>query len=211
MSRTQARDLDRALALAAVLQACSLVEKIARTGAGPAAVMEPAIQSVFVTDPGKVLEVYGQITHIEPGLHLLQRFLDSDKTLLRSDTLRYALTLIRLEPRLRKNKPMQNTLAQGIDRTRNQLNYFHCLHDNVMASLAGLYMDTVSTFRTRVQVAGQPRWLHNNAPCINRIRACLLAAMRSVVLWRQVGGRPWQLVFSRRTLLEASQRALAEA
>ena len=210
MSRTSACHKDRILPLAAVLQACSLVEKIARTGSGPAAVMEPAIQSVFVTDPGDVLEVYGQVAHIEPGLRLLQQFLNSDKTLLRSDTLRYALTLMHLERRLRKNRDMQNTLARGIDRTRNQLNYFHCLHDNVMASLASLYMDTVSTFRTRVQVAGQPRWLHNNAPCINRIRACLLAAMRSVVLWRQVGGRPWQLFFSRRTLLEASHRALAE-
>ena len=34
-----------------------------------------------------------------------------------------------------------------------------------------------------------------------RIRALLLAGIRSARLWRQLGGSRWQMVFSRRRLL----------
>jgi len=34
-----------------------------------------------------------------------------------------------------------------------------------------------------------------------RIRALLLAGIRSARLWRQLGGHRWQLLFSRRKLL----------
>ena len=36
-----------------------------------------------------------------------------------------------------------------------------------------------------------------------KIRALLLAGIRSARLWRQLGGHRWQLIFSRRKLLDA--------
>ena len=35
-----------------------------------------------------------------------------------------------------------------------------------------------------------------------RIRALLLAGIRSATLWRQLGGNRWQLFFSRRKILK---------
>lgn len=36
----------------------------------------------------------------------------------------------------------------------------------------------------------------------DKVRALLLAGIRSAMLWRQLGGRRWQLLFSRRKLLD---------
>ena len=40
----------------------------------------------------------------------------------------------------------------------------------------------------------------------DKIRACLLAGIRSAVLWRQVGGSKWQLLFHRKKLVQAAQQ-----
>ena len=40
----------------------------------------------------------------------------------------------------------------------------------------------------------------------DKIRACLLAGIRSAVLWRQVGGSKWQLLFHRKKLVQAARQ-----
>jgi hypothetical protein len=60
-------------------------------------------------------------------------------------------------------------------------------HPDVLASLGGLYADTVSHLRPRVMVQGNPHYL-GQAAIVSEIRAVLLAALRSAVLWRQLGG-----------------------
>ena len=42
----------------------------------------------------------------------------------------------------------------------------------------------------------------------NRLRALLLAAVRSARLWRQVGGSRWQLLFRNRPILDEARRYL---
>lgn len=195
---------DRVLALAGLFQACSLVEKIAKTGQAPADTMETSIKSLFVTDPKDVREVYGDVQSVHNGLRLVRGLLERDPEIVRSDTIRYALTLLHLERKIRGNNAMMSAIGDGINRARGQLNHFDHLHENLMASLAGVYLDTVSTFKTRVQVTGNLNNLQNPA-CANKIRASLFAGLRSAILWRQVGGRRWHLVFSRKSMLnEAS-------
>jgi high frequency lysogenization protein len=46
-------------------------------------------------------------------------------------------------------------------------------------------------------VTGNPQWLQQPA-LVERVRTTLLASVRSAVLWRQVGGRQWQLLLHRR-------------
>jgi len=46
-------------------------------------------------------------------------------------------------------------------------------------------------------VSGNPQQLQQPA-VVEKVRANLLAAVRSAVLWRQVGGRQWQLLVYRR-------------
>ena len=74
-------------------------------------------------------------------------------------------------------------------------------HPAVIAAFGGLYEDTLSTFRHRIQVHGDMRNLQQSGNAA-KIRALLLAGIRSARLWRQLGGYRWQMVFSRRKLLD---------
>jgi len=42
-----------------------------------------------------------------------------------------------------------------------------------------------------------------------KVRAALLAGIRSAVLWRQLGGRRWQLLFSRGKIARTAAELLA--
>ncbi|CAM3528993.1 high frequency lysogenization protein HflD [Parendozoicomonas haliclonae] len=188
------------MALAGLFQACSLVEQVAKNGTTSEETLETAIKSIFVTDPQNVAEVYGDVYSLHNGLRLVRGLLERDPEVVRSDAVRYALTLIHLEKKVRNNRAMMSAIGEGINRARGQLNHFGHTHENLIANLAGVYLDTVSTLKTRVQVTGDLRNLQN-AACANKIRACLMAGLRSAILWRQVGGRRWNLVFSRKAML----------
>ena len=75
-------------------------------------------------------------------------------------------------------------------------------HPDVLSALGGLYADTISHLRPRVMVQGNPHYL-GQPGVVAEIRAILLAAVRSAVLWRQLGGSMWDFVFSRRQMLDA--------
>src|SRR5690606_10474988 len=81
-------------------------------------------------------------------------------------------------------------------------------HAEVVAGLGSLYADTVSTLRPRVMVQGNPHYL-GQAGVVAEIRALLLAALRSAVLWRQMGGSLWDFLFRRRDMAAAIDRWLA--
>ncbi|MNO05884.1 putative lysogenization regulator [compost metagenome] len=56
-------------------------------------------------------------------------------------------------------------------------------------------------------VQGNPHYL-GQAGVVDEIRALLLAAVRSAVLWRQMGGSLWDFLFGKRAMIEAVDRAL---
>jgi high frequency lysogenization protein len=63
--------------------------------------------------------------------------------------------------------------------------------------MADLYSQTLSTFRYRIQVNGDYNFLQQQR-IANQIRALLLAAVRSAILWRQVGGNRWHFLLNRK-------------
>ena len=46
---------------------------------------------------------------------------------------------------------------------------------------------------------------------VAEVRATLLAALRSAVLWRQLGGSYWDLLLSRRAMVETAKSLLIAA
>ena len=65
-----------------------------------------------------------------------------------------------------------------------------------------MYADTISHLRPRVLVQGNPHYL-GQAGVVAEIRAMLLAALRSAVLWRQLDGSLWDFLLRRRELMQA--------
>ena len=57
-------------------------------------------------------------------------------------------------------------------------------------------------------VKGQPLFLQN-PDTQNRIRALLLAGIRSATLWAQLGGNRFELMFGRRRIMQDARTFLA--
>jgi high frequency lysogenization protein len=188
---------DATLALAGVFQAAWLVKEIAHRGSVRTELFETSIHSLFETDPPSTEAVFGGRDRLATGLRLLREQLGGGEASRDVETTKYVLAVMHLERKLVRNGRLMERLRVGIERARIQAGHFSFTHDNVVAALADLYVNTVSTLTPRIIVSGQHGHLSNPANA-NKVRALLLAAMRSAVLWRQNGGSRLQLVFKRR-------------
>jgi len=197
------------IALAGVFQSATLVRQIAHSGLVDQASFEKSIQSILQLDADSTEGVYGGLNGIRTGLQsIVKQFGENDDNNQRDmELMRYALNLTLLERKLIKNPEMLDHIQKGIQQAVRQADMYGTTHPNVIANLAGLYSDTLSTFRHRILVTGEQRFLENEQNA-SKIRALLLAGVRSAVLWRQKGGSRWQFLFSRSKILKTAQRFL---
>lgn len=185
----------RVLALAGLFQATTLAQQLANEGRCDEAAMQASVRSVFHLDAPTVKAVYGSVAGVRLGLRSLIAQLDDGS---RDVALtRMVITVMRLERSLARRPALLARLREGILATQRQVDHFGQDSPQVARRLAELYASTLSTLTPRVMVSGQPGYLQQDA-VVDKVRANLLAAVRSAVLWRQVGGRQWQILFNRR-------------
>ena len=192
---------DRVLALAGVAQALQQVRRIAETGQSEASTVRTAVGSVFRIDAGSTAEVYGSAQDVAPGLRLLHNYLSSRGS---DDVLpRLALAVLQLERRFIKEADVTEQVAIGVRRASARAAALdNSIHPEVLSMLGGLYSETLSKLRPRVMVQGNPHYL-GQAAVVSEIRTLLLAAVRSAVLWRQLGGSWLDFIFKRRAMAAA--------
>lgn len=196
------REQERLIALAGVFEAAALVDRLAKTGQVQEGPLACLLGSLLVRDPKDTLEVYGgDHLNLRDGLHALAGALERTPGNLPRESLRYALALLTLQGQLDKRSDMLQVIGNRLQQIDSQSQMFGVTHDNVISACAALYQDTLSTFRQRIQVHGEMQHLQNSRNA-EKIRALLLAGIRSAMLWRQLGGHRWQLLFSRRKLLD---------
>jgi len=198
---------DRVLALAGIAQALQQVRRIADTGHSDAAVVRTAIDSVFRLDADSAAGVYGEREALKPGLRLLHNYFRNQG----QDPMlpKLAMAVLQLERRFISEQAVIDKVTQGIARAQRQATEVgDSAHPDVLAALGGVYADTISHLKPRVMVQGNPHYL-GQAGVVAEIRALLLAAVRSAVLWRQMGGSYWDFLFARKAMVEAVDRALS--
>lgn len=198
-------------ALAGLFQAAHLVEQIAKTGQCNENSLKVCIESLLETDPDSVSDIYGNaVETLRTGFKEV-RFLTDGKSRTGSspDVIRYALSILHIESKLKKNKSMMARISEGVESAKRQAEHFHSTHENLLANLSGLYQDTLSTFRFRIHVTGSAQHLNNPANA-HKIRALLLSGLRAAILWRQMGGRRWQLLFNRKKINQTVNEALGD-
>ena len=193
---------EQLVALAGIFQAASLVDKIAKTGQASTPATSCLLGALLVRNPETTLDVYGgDDLNLGEGYRALANALQRNPANLQREPLKYALSLIALERQLAKREDLLEIIGSRLDKIQLQADHFGVSHENVIAACGALYQDTISTFRLRIQVQGDMRFLQQ-AGNAARIRALLLTGIRSARLWRQLGGHRWQLVFSRSKLLK---------
>ena len=191
---------DRVLALAGLAQALRQVRRIAETGQADAAVLVTSLDSVFRIDAATPEDVYGGAREVRPGLLLLRDYLSNQG----SDTQlpKLALAVTQLERRFSADDAVGEAVHEGILAIKPRAEQLGSSHPEVLSALGSLYADTVSHLRPKVMVQGNPHYL-GQADIVAEIRAILLAALRSAVLWRQMGGSAWDIFLRRRAMQQA--------
>jgi len=195
---------DQAMALAAVFQACYLVDQLANTGEASTAEMEVCIGALLNQNPESLADLFGSEQNLEAGVEAMTVLLGEhkDSELFRATTLVSTIAVLSIERQLNSRPVMLQNIAEGIDNATRQAEHFSVIHDNVFANIAALYQQTISTLSQRIQVKGNPIYLQQPGVA-ERIRCLLFAAVRSAFLWRQLGGKRYHLVVYRQALIQA--------
>jgi high frequency lysogenization protein len=198
---------DQTLALAGIYQAASLVKQIANQGKANNAQIESSLETLFRFDANTVEEIYGSVAGISHGLKVLCQHL-KDKTTRDIEITKYVIALIMLESKLSNNSVMLAEIDKRLKSIESQFEFFSLNHDNTYAKLGQLYKDTISTIGPKIIVSGEQPHLSNERNA-SKVRALLLAGIRSAVLWRQCGGSRWQFLFGRKAYIDECEKILA--
>lgn len=198
------RSDERVLALAGLLQSCHLVTNLARTGLIGQDSITGCLETVFVTNPDTTLDVYGSGSGARTGLRLIMETVGDFRLSEHGDTLRYAMAVLGVEKRLRSNPDIMRSIGAGISAIQEYRSAQELSVSDVQCveRLSELYEQTAGRSEPRIRVLGVQKHLTDQTNQA-RIRALLLAALRSAVLWRQLDGRMTQCILGRARLLRS--------
>lgn len=197
---------DKTLALAGIYQAAQMVYELATTGKTDDKALQASVQSLFVENPASTLDVYGgSVNDIQLGVHSLIAQMTSDqaKQTRNIEVTRYVLSLMILQKKVQQGDGLEK-ITNVLETAKAQQEHFGPTHENVYATIARAYSENVSILHPKIMVNGHHNHL-NNQRIANKIRALLLAGMRSAILWYQVGGSRWNLIWSRKKYLKSAQ------
>lgn len=217
---------NRALALAAVFQATQLTHMTAISGQQRVAengnfYFEQLIKASLniraaENSSSQTMDFFHQLADISLGLKTLessitQPFSPTPKSRLpkMADAklpMTYAMSLLALEKKVYSNPEFVKIIEQSQQKILKQLSFFdnNYTHPSILANLAQAYIDTAGQINPRIMVRGHAEAFKDSAHT-NRIRASLFTGLQMAHLWRQLGGSSWNMIWSKRKLLQDIQ------
>ena len=172
---------EQAVALAGIFQVASLVDELANRGRTDTDAIKSSLYHQLAQPDREKMNITG-----------------------------YVLALFQLAGKLLKDRERISRLREGLRLAEEKLELYEIGHPNQDAVLADLYSEVISSLSPRIMVKGQPLYLQN-PDTQRRIRALLLAGIRSAVLWKQLGGNRFLLVFQRKRLLSVVKELMLQA
>lgn len=203
---------DRTIAFAGIYQAAYLVHHIATQGQADTTALSSLLNSLFVESPQTTVSAFGELQNLRLGLQTMRVQMGATRALGEKRNIQitqYVIAILALEKIMSENEDLELAVFRKLETSQAQMKHFGLLHENTLAGLALAYSETLARTRPKIIIKGAHGYLtvQNNA---NRIRACLLAGVRSARLWRQVGGRRWQMIFGRSHYLREADLLLAQ-
>lgn len=202
---------ERTLALAGIMQSCTLVNHIARGRWVDPQIVDIAIDSIFVKNPDHVLSVYqDKMSHLEFGLRRMTTFFPKPERQNDGELASYLFGSILLARLLQQDKMRMQQLGTALEAVHAKKLADPSLdRDDICTELAQLYVEYIGSFKKRINLVGSKEILQDPVE-VNRLRALLLSAIRAAVLWNQVGGRIWHLWWKRPQIAEYAKALLEE-
>ena len=196
----------RVMALAGLLQALQEVRHLAENGRVDQARLQTAIDGVLRIDADSVAEIYGGVAPVADGLRTLIGYFDN--RLGDPQLPKLALAVLQLERSFSRDEDAMEAVRSAVARLAGQAHNDGATHPDTLARLGEIYAASLSPMKPKVMVQGNPHYLAQ-PQVVGEIRALLLAAIRSAVLWRQMGGTQWDFLFKRGEMKRAAMALLA--
>ncbi|MED5502755.1 MAG: DUF489 family protein [Pseudomonadota bacterium] len=183
---------EQTIALAGLYQACQIVSKIAWNGEYNEQELVPLINCIIKIDSTNTENIYIDVSKLEPGLVYFRKQIVGDIFTRSSETRRYIASLNKLSDTLMSDnsciKKIQLLLKNFSGESKSMTT------DEKTIELSNIYQETLSKFEPRIVVNGENKFLTDENHS-SRIRTALFAGVRSVILWRQLGGSKLKLLF----------------
>ncbi len=198
---------ERTMALAGIFQATELVRQAANHGTWSGYAADTCLDSLLAIEADTVEEIYGDASNLRLGAETLVSVLQGDRR--HMESLGYAVSIMQLENNFRKKSDMQALIGRELQTitTIDEGLELHEIRDLQAQKIADLYTRTISTLSPRIVINGRPQHLQVDRT-VNWIRTLLFSGLRSAVLWRQMGGGRFSLMFGRKKMLEQAQTLL---
>lgn len=200
---------NQTLALAGIFQSAALIEQLATEGKLNQAAFDCCFDSLFTFEAPTALDVFGNLSGLSRGLKVLTQALGSNNQHPGKNVTYYALSMLKLSAKLKRDLNMAAQVQEKLQKTESLSRDFELSRQSVISKIDGVYQSTISTMTPRIMVQGEQTYL-SNSDNASKIRTLLLAGIRAAVLWYQLGGNQWKLVFSRKKYLLSANHLLVK-
>ena len=178
--------IDRQLySLAALYQSCNAISRIAWEGKYDNEEFSPLIKSILDVNSDDPLSIYEEPTLLKSGFEFLKKQVIDDIFTRSSETRRYISSIKNLVRRIDTSNIIDDQFRKNIDRL-NEIKREKTIDDLVL-EIGQLYIDTFSKVEPRIVISGDNQYLKIDLNAA-RIRTALMAAIRSVYLWKSCNG-----------------------
>jgi len=200
---------NQTLALAGIFQSAALIEQLATKGELNQAAFDCSFDSLFTFDTPTAMDVFGNLSGLSRGLKELTLYLGGENQAPDKNLAYYVLSMLKLSARLKRNQNLATMVQSKLQKIEKQSRDFEFSRHSVISQIDGVYQSTISTIKPRVMVQGEQVYLSNSNNA-SKVRTLLLAGIRAAVLWHQLGGSKWKLIFSRKKYLLTANQLLAK-
>ena len=187
------------ISLGAIYQACSEIKKIAWQGKINNKFIEPLIYSVYQTTSNEIEDIYINLKRLNTGLDFLRKQFVGDVFSRDAEVDRYFEAINVLVKNMNKNSEIFSTLRDELSSHKENVTEDN-LHEHA-EFLSNLYLKTISKINPRIIVNGDNIHLTDNKNA-SMIRALLLSAIRSFILWQQSGGTKFRIFLFKKKMAE---------
>lgn len=200
---------NQTLALAGIFQSAALIEQLATKGELNQAAFDCTFDSLFTFDAPTAMDVFGNLSGLSRGLKELTLYLGGENQAPDKNLAYYVLSMLKLSARLKRDQNLATMVQSKLQKIEKQSRDFELSRHSVISQIDGVYQSTISTIKPRVMVQGEQVYLSNSNNA-SKVRTLLLAGIRAAVLWHQLGGSKWKLIFSRKKYVLTANQLLAK-
>lgn len=189
---------NQTIALAAAFQAIEQVEELAWNGVYSEQHLDTSISSILCTKPKSVVQIYDNLHMLSRGFRVLQQQLSGNVSGKKMEITRHMSALLNLANALQKNKKNMQNIAAAIQSSKiiQHNEGTENASKPLIVALSNAYIENISPLGRKVIIEGKESHL-NNEHNSQVIRVFLLATIRALVLWNQLGGNRLRLILNR--------------